>query len=177
GYDREAGGVGIRIAGTPISEKTGVSTIIWCDQTVKDARDATQLLHPLLSAPVRWLRCFGGQRVQKRSVAWVILVAGIAVLAFSFLGAFADVHVGGGPDGWCLKGSVHPPLDFGAPHVEQTTATGEPSVLPLGLVCTFLAEDGTTVVVTTSWVWTVLAAAGVLLITLATVSCFRTRRA
>lgn len=136
---------------------------------------AVDLLRPW-EAPLR-LSQTGGERVKKRSVTLVVLTTGIAILAFGCLGAFADVHVGGGPDGWCMKGSVHPPLGFGAPHVEQITATGEVSTLPLGLVCTFLAEDGTKVVATTSWAWTLLAATGILLIVLAAVSYFRTRRA
>lgn len=91
----------------------------------------------------------------------------------SLVSAFGVLRVGGGPDGWCMKGSVRPPLGFGAPDYEQITVTGEPSLFPLGIVCRFVASDGSVAIATTSWWTTGFAAVGVALIVAAVVVLVR----
>ncbi|CAN5456690.1 hypothetical protein BH10ACT7_BH10ACT7_22590 [soil metagenome] len=112
-------------------------------------------------------------RGRQRALAAVSLVTGSLVILASGMSAFGVLRVGGGPDGWCMRGSVRPPLGFGAPDYEQITATGQPSLFPLGIVCRFVASDGSVAVATTPWWTTAFAAVGVALIVVAATVCLR----
>lgn len=111
--------------------------------------------------------------VVSRRLAIVSLVVGLLIVVASLVSAFGVLRVGGGPDGWCMQGSVRPPLGFGAPDYEQITVTGEPSLFPLGIVCRFVASDGSVAIATTSWWTTGFAAVGVALIVAAVVVLVR----